>query len=46
MKKIILKLLVLSSVLVVSCKKADTKVEQQKDSTTVVVDSVKVDSVK
>ena len=46
MKKIILRLPVLSSVLVVSCKKADTKVEQQKDSTTVVVDSVKVDSVK
>lgn len=46
MKKIILGLLVLSSTLVVSCKKSDTKVEQQSDSTTVVVDSVKVDSVK
>ena len=46
MKKIILGLLVLSSALVVSCKKSDTKVEQQNDSTTVVVDSVKVDSVK
>ena len=46
MKKLSLVLLVFTSALVVSCKKADTKVEQQKDSTTVVVDSVKVDSVK
>lgn len=46
MKKLFLVLLVFASALVVFCKKADTKVEQQKDSTTVVVDSVKVDSVK
>lgn len=45
MKKIILSLAVLAATLVVSCKKADTKVIEN-DSITIVQDTVKVDTIK
>ena len=46
MKKLIILVTGVFALALTSCKKADVKTSNQKDSTVVVVDSAKVDSVK